>query len=209
MGINAQFDATQFTPQQGFATHPAGVFDATISNTMTKPVKDNPNAGMFVVEFTTQGGRIEHRYNLWNPNQQAVDIAQKELSALCYATGVFRLDFNNDGAALRGTRCKIDVQPQKDKQGQPNGYMEVFKVLDLQGNEPGRTPSPAPAPQQASGQPLQQQPNGGWGNPQPQQPQPAPNPAPSPAPAPQGGGWGQPQPSANPPANPNAPPWAK
>ena len=222
MGINAQFDATQFTPSQGGGAHPLGIFDAQVSMTECKPSKNDPqNAGLFEVEFTTPAGRIVKRYNLWNPSTQAVEIAQKELSALCYATGIFRLDFNNDGAAIRGARCKIDVQQQIDsKTKQPTQYVEVAKVLDLNGNEPGRPSNPAPQTQaapQAPAAPMTQQPGGGWGNTQAQPAAaPAPNPgwggapanaAPAAAPAPGWGGAPQAAPNAAPAGN--APPWAK
>lgn len=215
------FDATNIKPQQGFDTHPPGMFDAQVSHTYLNPTKDNQGL-MFVVEFTTAAGRIESRYNVYNKSPQAMEIAQKELSALCHATGVFRLTnpknpdgspiMDQAGRELRGARCKIEVVPQTNKDGTPNGYMEVKKVYDSAGNEPGK-PAGAPQPmqqpmQQAQPQPqqqapMQQQPSGGWG-PAPQQQQQAPQ-----------GGWGNPQPQAQPQQqatsqpNNNAPPWAR
>ncbi len=182
----ASFDASQFTPSQAQGAHPAGVFDATISNTLIKPTKA-ADGGLFEVEFSTNSGRISNRYNLWNPSPQAVEIAHKELSALCYATGIFKLDFRNDGAALRNARCKIEVAKQANSE-----YMEVKRVLDMNGNEPGRAPAPASVP-------MTRDANGGWGA----QTEPA-----KPAAL---AGWSstQAQPQSNPPANPNAPPWAQ
>lgn len=188
------FDATNIPPEQGIGAHPPGMFDATISNTEVKPNKDN-TGGYLEVEFTTAAGRIINRYNLWNQSQQAVEIANKQLSALCHATGTFRLDFNNKAAALRGLPLRIEVAPQKND---PQ-YVEVKKVFDKHGNEPGRAPMGAPAQQQPMQQPqqqpqqqapMQQQPGGGWGNPQP-------NPAPQQQPQGQPQGqpaWGNPQP---------------
>lgn len=237
------FDASKVTPQQGVGGHPPGRFPFTITNTSARENKDKTGA-MLVVEMTSDVGRIENRYNIWNASAQAVEIAQKELSALCHAVGIFRVtfprlpdnsyDMANAARELRGGRGIMEVAPQTDKQGQPNGYMEVKKVFDAAGNEPGKQGS-APQPQAA-----------GWGNNnQPQaQPQPQANPNPQPqgwAPGPNGGpaqqqqqqppaqqpqGWGQPtnaapqQPSPSQPGNaqqwqpgggaPNAaPPWGK
>ena len=184
------FDATQFQPQQGAGAHPVGTFDAQITNTYAKGTKDN-TGGMFVAEFTSPQGKIETRYNLWNSSTQAVEIAQKSLSALCHAVGIFKItfpklpdgspDMQNAGRELRGARCKIEVAYQIDRETkQPTAYVEVKRVLDLQGNEPGRAPQAAPQPQQATqGQqaPMTQQSNGGWG-------------APNPAPQSTQGGWG-------------------
>lgn len=214
------FDASQFKPQYTMGGHPKGRFPATISNTELRETKDK-TGGMFVVEYTTPAGKIEDRFNLWNTSPQAVQIAQNQLSALCYVTGIFRIQFSNDGAALRGAKLQIEVDDQKNKAGEATGYVEVSKIFDMQGNEPGKSGG-APQTQQ---QPQGQQ-GGGWGG---QQSQPNPNPSggapqgwqqPSNQPtqqqantagAPQGQAW-QPGPNtsgAAPAPNTNAPPWAR
>lgn len=203
---NDVFDATTVQPAQGGMAHPAGLFEFGITNTYAKANKGN-TGGMLVVEMTSPAGRIENRYNLWNQSPQAVEIAQKELSALCHAVNIYKITFPKDpsgnpipdraGFELRGGRGRMEVTPQLDREGKPNGYMEVKKVFDINGNEPGKTGS-APQPQPAQSQPMQTQPNGAWATPN-AQPQPNPNPAPQ--------GWGggqpaQPQQQANP-----TPPW--
>lgn len=198
MPYDDNFDASQFEPSQGGGAHPKGKFPATISNTQIKPTKSG-DGGLFEVEFSTQAGTIANRYNLWNKEPKAVEIAQKQLSALCYATGIFKLDFRNDAAILRGAKCIIEVDDQKNKDGTPNGYVEVKKVYDLNGNEPGRSsPAPQPAPQQAQQAAPASNPNGGgWGAPAQQS-------APAPAAATQQT-WSQ-GPTAAPAGN--KPPWA-
>jgi|SRR6185312_9655484 len=218
------FDARNFTPSQGGEAHPLGMYDFTISNTYAKGTKDN-TGGMLVIEFTSPVGRIEKRYNLWNSSPQAVEIAQKELSALCYATNVFKLSFpkNPDGSPivdkaafeLRGARGRMEVVPQKRKnssgQLEDTGYVEIKKVYDAQGNEPGKAPQAAQPIQPAQQSNGQAQPNAGWTNQQPQaQPQ---NNQPSQQPMQQNnaGGWGQPapqqqQPQPNQPQG-GSPPW--
>jgi hypothetical protein len=184
------FDARSVAPQQGFDNHPPGMWDAQITNTFAKTTQTNQ--GMFRVEFTTPVGRIENGYNIWNDSPKAVEIAQKELSALCHATGIYKISFPKDqggnpilseaGRELRGGRCKIEVVPQTQKDGSPhpNGYMEVKKIYDANGNEPGKS-GVAPQPMQAA--PQQQAPaQAGWSQP-PQQAQPQ-----------QQGGWVQPAP---------------
>jgi hypothetical protein len=192
-GFNYVFDATQYAPEQGSPTHPSGKFPAYISGTSIQPTKDN-EGGMFAVEYTTAQGKISHRFNLWNQNQKAVDIAHKQLSALSHSVGVFKIDMNNEGAALRNARLMIEVGKQKDSE-----YTEVKRVYDANGNEPGKAgsgpatngPGFAPAPQQApqgfapQAQPQQQAPApaAAWGAPQQQQ-----APEQAPANAPWGGG---------------------
>lgn len=220
------FDATNITPQQGFDTHPLGIHPSVVANTQIVPNKDQ-TGGMFRVTFQSASGSIDKNYNIWNQNEKAKEIAGKELAALCHATGVFRLNFDNMGAELRGARCQIEVAPQKDPN--PNGYVEVKRVLDQNGNEPGKPTGQAPQgqqgqwgnaqqpqqpnppqPQQQPQAPMQQQPNGGgWTAPNPPQAQPPQGQQPA---------WGQggqapqqPQQQPNPPvqqASGGAPPWA-
>lgn len=216
MPLDAVFNANEVAPKQGGGAHPVGnKWPFTITGTKVSGTKDN-SGGMFEVEFTSNVGSITERYNLWNASEQARNIAKQELSALCHATGIFMLDFKNDGAALRGAKGLMDVGFQKGHEPSPEkpegGYVELKKVYDLQGNEPGKGAT-AQSPQQnyqqgnAQQQPQgghqggpqvqtgnfnpnpqqtnQQPPNSGWNNgQQQQQSQPQNNNA---------GGWGQPQ----------------
>ena len=195
MPMNGTWDATQFQPKQVGESHPIGKFPFSIANTEIVPTKDQ-KGGMFVVTFQTPAGTIAMRYNLWNESAKAVEIAHGQLSALCHATGVFKLDWQNDGAALRNAKGMIDVGYQKGEEPSADkphgGYTEVKKVLDANGNEPGKPPQAAPQAQAWTAPKADAAPSG-WGA----QNQPNPNP-PNPAP----GGWQQNQPQNN-------PPWAK
>src|SRR5882724_1614065 len=183
MPFNATFDANQFEPRQNAGGHPVGnKFPFEITGTEVKSTKDG-TGGMFVVTFTTPAGQIDYRYNLFNQSTKAVEIAHGQFSALCRAVGRYQVDFNNDGAILRGAKGCLDVNYQKGEEPTAErpegGYVEVKKVYDANGNEPGK--APAQAQPQGQNQPLQQQPGGsGWGNgAQPQQNAPAPSPAPA------------------------------
>lgn len=199
------FNAQNYKPQYGFDTIQAGWNDVSITNTKIVPTKDN-SGGMFVITYNGPGGSIDDRFNLWNKSPQAVEIAQKQLTAVCHATGIYQLNFENEGAELRNARLKIFVEPDKNKDGTETGYMTIKKITDVNGNEPGKAPAAAPAPQQA--QPMTQQPGGGWAQPtNQQQPTGAPPNGAGNAPA-----WGNGQPQQQPAANPaptNAPPWGR
>lgn len=207
------FDARQHVPKQmGSATHPVGKFPFQITNTCCKPVKDNEKAWFLEVEFSSPVGVAFMRYNLENPSPKAVEIAHGQLSALCYSTGVFALDYNKQGAELRGAVGMMEIGWQKGNEptaeNPEGGYTEIKRVFDKAGNEPGKAPAAAPqvqgngaawggaAPQQ---QPAAQGAQPAWGA---TQAAPAPNAAPG-APA-----W-QPGPSTGATAMPpNNPPWA-
>lgn len=186
------FNATNIPPQQSAGKHPEYMGPAQISNTFGKPTKEN-DGGIFVIEFTSPVGSILKNYNLWNKSEKAVEIAQKELSAICHATGIFQLsmdgnNLSNAGFELRGSRLVIEVKPQANN---PE-YMEVKKVYDINGNEPGKAP--------ATPQPQAQQPSqGGWG------------PQPNPQASTQNNAWsgGQAAQQPNNPSAGGAPPWAQ
>ncbi len=162
------FDATQHQPRQGGEAHPIGKYPFTITDTKIEPTKD-AQGGNFVVEFTSPSGQIKKWYNLW-PSQGGKDpaktseISHSQLSALCYATGVFRLNFDNAGAELRGARGMMEIGYQKGEEPTAEkpagGYVELKKVFDASGNEPGKS--------KAAPQPMSPAPDWPGPNPQPQ-----------------------------------------
>lgn len=146
------FDARQHAPKQmGTTTHPIGKFPFQISNTICKPVKDNEKAWFLEVEFSSPVGIAVMRYNLENPSPKAVEIAHGQLSALCYATGVFQLNYQNQGAELRGALGMMEIGWQRGEEPTAEkpegGYTEIKRVFDKNGNEPGKPPAAAPQTQ--------------------------------------------------------------
>ena len=166
------FNANQFEPNQGMSSHPPcqkAPFTITDTAIVENKAKDG---GMFVVHLTSPMGTQVHRYNIWNKEPKAVEIAHGQLSALCRAVNIYQIDWQNEGAALRGGKGLMDVGYQKGEEPtaeKPNGgYTELKKVYDAAGNEPGKAAQPQPAPQGQNTAPLTQQNGGGWGNSQPQ-----------------------------------------
>ncbi len=207
------FDARLVQPQQpaGIGGHPCGMFDFQITNTFLKPSRENTSLLLWI-EFSSPAGRQMENFIVDGNSPQAIEIANKQISAICHATNVFRLTYPKhpdgnpiyDQAAreLRGGRGRMEIGYQKGHEPTADkpegGYVEIKKYYDSAGNEPGKSggaPQPQPAQQPAQGQqqPMQQQPGGGWGGGQPAA---QPNQAPA-------GGW---QPGGAAPAN-AAPPW--
>lgn len=224
--FNWSFDATQVAPSQGGRRHPVGnKWKARITDASIEKVKDK-NSGRLEVEFTTEVGTITKNYNLWNESAAAVEIANKEFSALCHAVSIFKVQsVNGKIPMLINGQCMIDVSFQKGQEPSAEkpegGYVEVSKVYDVNGNEPGKGPAPQQqssgfggAPQQQSSNPnqagFQQQPQQQpqWNNnPQPSQPQPQWNTSPpqgsGAAPGPQAQqGWPQTGPTGPAPSGP-------
>jgi len=231
MQINGQFNANQYEPNQGGgASHPpAQKVPFTITGTSIAENKAR-DGGMFVVELTSSLGTQIQRYNIWNKEPKAVEIAHGQLSALCRATGRYQIDWSNEGAALRGAQGLMDIGYQKGEEPTPEkpqgGYTELKRVYDLAGNDPSKPGANQAQPQGQQGgfggqqqpqpQTQQNQPQGGptpmtnqggsWNNqPQQQAPQGQPNvQQQQPNPAQAGGAW---QPGGTGGGNAQSPPW--
>ena len=163
--FDAVFDAQNIPPQQSQGKHPVGnKFPFTITDTDVKDNKDASTGKHFSVTFTSPAGSITNNYNLWHGNPQTVSIAAGQLSALCHATGIFQINMRDGGKALRGGKGLMDIGHQAGQEPSTEkpegGYVEVKKIYDVNGNEPGKAPAPA---NNAGG--------GNWGNSGQQQPQ--------------------------------------
>jgi hypothetical protein len=146
------FDATQVAPSDDFSAIPSGDYVALIEDSVMKPTK--AGTGQYlelkfsIVEGAYANRKLWSRLNLDNPSQVAVDIAQRDLSAICHATGVLNLQ---DSVALHGKPMKIRVG--FDKNNAEQNEIKSYKRID----------GMSPRPQQSSAdvaviQPLQQAP---------------------------------------------------
>lgn len=230
------FNARTVAPDQGFEVLPAGWYIAQIEATEMKPTSDGQGAYLEMQYRILDGKYVNRkqtlRLNLRNNNQQTMQIAYGQLSAICHATGV--LDCV-DSDLLRGIPHKIkltvrDARTDKDTgkhyeaSNEVRGWKNVNEPTDDVAPTAGGAPAGAPAGFAAAGVPPGfGAPAGpaaaapqGWGAPAAAAPawqppaQPAQPPAAPAGPAPGAGGppWGaaaaQPQPQA--PAQP-AQPW--
>jgi len=200
MQLVKPFDAKKYNPTQGVGSLPIGRHPVIIESSEVKANKANDGGylqlNLRIIDGPHQGATGVYRLNLYHSNQQVVEIAHRQLSAICHVIGVFQV---TDSSQLHNLPFLIEVGPQKND---PQ-YTEVKKVFDMNGNEPGKAGVGASAPQGDADfkqQQPAQQPAGGaaWG----WQQQPAQQPAQQPHGAPwgdqsaqqqpaQGGGWQQ------------------
>lgn len=184
------FNAQQFDPTQSTGGLPIGKHPVVVDSSEVKPNKEN-NGGYLqlnlkIIDGPQRGNVGAYRLNLYHNNQQTVEIAHHQLSAVCHVTGVFMLQ---DSAQLHNIPFIVEVGPQKNDAQ----YTEVKKVFDINGNEPGKA-GQGQAPQQPAQQPAQ----GGFAQQQPPAQQQAPAAA-----------WGAPQGQQQPPAQGGAPAWGQ
>ena len=99
MQMTGSFDANAHQPNQGSGGgHPPALkipFTITATAIVENKSKDG---GFFQVDLTSQLGTQVQRYNIWNKEPKAVEIAHGQLSALCRATGRYQIDWSNEGA---------------------------------------------------------------------------------------------------------------
>lgn len=93
MAFIGDFDATGITPLDRSAL-PAGDYKAVI---IDSEMKNSKTGGQYValtlqiIEGVHKNRQVWTNLNLGSLNPKAVEIAQRELSAICHATGVMRL----------------------------------------------------------------------------------------------------------------------
>lgn len=90
--LNFKASAVTIEDRPGFGPLPAGDYEMMIVKTDTKATKAGTGhyleCEMHVVGGQHGGRRHWERFNLDNPNQQAVKIAQESLARLCNAIGL-------------------------------------------------------------------------------------------------------------------------
>ena len=108
------FDAATVEPAEDFEAIPAGKYLAVVTESEMKPTK-NGGGNYLQLTFQIIDGKYRNR-NLWarlnldNSSQTAVEIAKKELSAICRAVGVMA---PKDSAELHSLPLVISVKCKK------------------------------------------------------------------------------------------------
>lgn len=181
------FDARTVQPDTGMEPVPTAWYNVMADASEKKPTNDGQGEYLEVryniLDGQYRGRKLFSRFNTKNNNAQAMDIAYRQLSALCHATGVLVLQ---DSQQLHGIPLKIrailkEARTDKDtgKHYEASNDVRGWKNI----NEPVDGPEAGPQAQ-AAPQPAPQAPQG-WG---------APVPAPQPAPQQAAQPWQQQQP---------------
>jgi hypothetical protein len=129
------FNAQEVEPQSSFDPIPAGEYTAMITDSEMKPTKNGAGEYLQLVfdicDGEHEGRKVFARLNLNNPNQTAVEIAQRELSAICHAVGVLT---PNDSSDLHDKPMTIKVKIRQSPGYDPQNEISAYKAL---GGSPG------------------------------------------------------------------------
>ena len=160
--LNETFDASGVEPAAPMELLPPGRYVAQIVQSEMQPTKAGDGQLLWleleVLDGPHRGRKIWDRLNLANRNQQTVEIAQRQLSAICHAVGQIQVS-DSEQLHFRPVLVTLAVEPdsrddympveQRRKQNKVKGYSAA-----------GGAASPRvaqPAPVQQTAQPQQQQ----------------------------------------------------
>lgn len=138
-GYENGFNSEEVEPSGSFEPLPAGNYEVMITGSETKATKAG-NGHYLSLTFTVvnnekyDGRLVWANLNLDNPNPKAVEIARRELSAICHAVGVLNPEDSNE---LHGIpmKAKIKINPATDQFPASNG-INGYKSIEEGGDVP-------------------------------------------------------------------------
>ncbi len=138
--MQLQFNAQTVEPQQPMEPVPEAWYPVILKTLEPKSVKDKPNswylAGeMDIIDGPGKGRKLFTNLNIGNENPEAVRIAQRELSAICYVTGRY---------VIADTNELLNI-PFMVKAVVANGRNEIKGFKDMAGSDPGKVGGTAAA----------------------------------------------------------------
>lgn len=168
--LGQPFDPSSVEPARDYVPLPSGDYVAQIIDSDFKPTKAG-NANYLELTFKVldgpaKGQLVWARLNLDNPNAQAVEIAQRELAAICAAAGITQAITDSVALHNRPMVIRVEFVPAGGRMQRDGNDVKGYKPL-----------AAAAAPQQAQAAPQPPQ-----APPQPAAPQPAAQTAPAGAP---------------------------
>ena len=143
------FDASTVAPQAPTGPIPAGVYLAHCTESDVGPLKSGNGTGLKMT-FEILDGQYKNRkvwenLNIQHTSEETQRIAQSQLSALCHAVNVIKLE---DTAALhfKPVKIKVTVREAEGKYQASNnvkGYESAGPVAPTQATEAPSAPAPA------------------------------------------------------------------
>ena len=132
------FNASEIEPQGSFEPIPAGWYTAMIVDSEMKATKNGTGEylqlRLDIIDGDHQGRVLFDRLNLNNQNQTAVEIAQRQLSAICRAVGVMQPQDSSD-LHDKPLRVKVTIRPAG------NGYEASNEVKAYEPAQGGSAPA--------------------------------------------------------------------
>jgi hypothetical protein len=117
--LGVLFNAAEIEPSTPFEVIPAGKYTVQIVQSEMMPTSNGNGQflklEMEILDGEHQGRKLFDRLNLINPNAQAVDIAQRALSAICHAIGVMQVQ-DSEMLHFKPLLATVKVRPAGPRQ---------------------------------------------------------------------------------------------
>jgi len=159
--LNGTFDATTVPPAEAFTVIPAGKYKVQVVDSDLRATKDGQGQYLWlemeILDGEHQGRKVYDRLNIVNQNAQAVDIAQRALSALCHAAGKLQVS-NSEELHFIPVIATVKVRQARenfDASNEVRGYEAVAG---------GARPSVAPTQQRSAPPPAAAPSTAPWKN---------------------------------------------
>ena len=150
------FDSNDVEPTGNFEPLPLGEFLVMISASEMKPTKNGEGQYLQltydVIDGEYKGRKVFDRLNLVNKNEQAQEIAQRSLSAICRCVGVLHPK-NSEELHDKPMVIKLGIRPASGEYQASNVVKGYFRTdgKDLKEVTEGDKPVGKAAPAAASG----------------------------------------------------------
>ena len=136
------FNAESIEPNTSYEPIPAGWYTAIISSSEMKATRDGYgeylSLTLQVIEGQYENRLVFARLNLKNANDKAVDIARKDLAAICRAVGVMSPQASEE---LHDKPLMIKVKVRA-AQGEYEASNDIGGYKAVEGNDTPFTPPP-------------------------------------------------------------------
>lgn len=147
------FNASEVAPQQsGYEPRPAGEYTMQVVNSDMRTTKSGTGQYLWL-EFDILSGPVRGKYferlNLFNDNAKAVEIANRQLSAICNAIGLMTLQ---DSEQLHMKPLKVVLKVSESKDG---SLQNTAKYLPLNAAPAAAAPAPAAAAPASAAKPWE------------------------------------------------------
>ena len=145
------FNAEEIEPSSSFDPIPAGWYQAIISSSEMKATRDGYgeylSLTLQVIEGQYANRLVFARLNLKNANDKAVDIARKDLAAICRAVGVMSPQ-SSEELHDKPLMIKVKVRPASGEYEASNdvGGYKAAEGADLTPAPTTQTPPPSATP---------------------------------------------------------------
>lgn len=124
------FNATEVPEDEGFSIIPAGTYNAHIIQSEMKDTKAGTGqyleCRLQILDEPYTGRLVFERFNLVNPNETAVKIAQRSLAELCNACDLEEIE---DSEELHGIEFQVELKVNPPKGDFPeSNSVKKFKA---------------------------------------------------------------------------------